>query len=90
MPAYTAEFMIEAPRILPWGCAVADQTFAGQDFAVAEDLRHIEKIMRAIVAAKAKRDKITVTFETTRTLTIGDAPRLGDGFHLGSRVPATL
>lgn len=90
MSPFTAEFMIDATTILPWGEMVLDVTFLDEDFIVDEDLTHINKIMDAIVAGKAKRDKILVTFETTKALTLGDAPRLNSGMKLGARVPATL
>lgn len=90
MDRFTLELMIDATTILPWGHFVLDVSFLDEDFLADEDLRHLDKIMRAIVAAKAKRDKVLVTFETTKPLTLGDAPRLNSGMKLGARVPATL
>jgi phage tail P2-like protein len=89
MPAYHAELMIEAPKELEFGF-VLDQSVMDVDLMVDDDLGHIEFIMDAVVSAQALRDKILVTFETTKPLTLGDAPRLDGGLSLGDRVPAYL
>jgi hypothetical protein len=89
MPAYHAELMIEAPKELEFGF-VLDQSVMDVDLMVDDDLGHIEFIMDAVVSAQALRDKILVTFETTKPLTLGDAVPLNTGARLGDRVPAYL
>lgn len=89
MPPYHAELMIEAPKELDYGF-VLDQAAMDADLMVDDDLNHIEFIMDAVVSAQALRDKILVTFETTKPLTLGDAVPLNSGARLGDRVPAYL
>jgi len=91
MPAYNAELMVEAPKAIDTNEGfVLGVSVLGADPFVADDVSHLHFIMDAIVSAMALGDKILVTFETTKPLTLGDAVRLNSGAVLGDRIPAYL
>lgn len=72
MPAYHADLLVdlgtkeEAPSFFD------DDGFAAEAFAGVEDGSHIDRACRAICAAKAFRDKISVSFESTSPLVAHD------------------
>lgn len=89
MPAYHAEALIEAPDTAPSPIAFTGD-FIGECFVFAEDRTRIEAVLDAACAAKALRDKLLVTFETTRDRTWADGIPLDGSFRLGERLPAFL
>lgn len=89
MPAYHAELMIRTMKKAQFGFFLGDGML-GLEPLIPNDVAHLDFIMDAIESAQALGEKIRVTFETTKPLTLGDAPRLDSGLSLGDRVPAHL
>lgn len=90
-PAHHAEMMIRAEGHLPAMTAfIAAVSYAGEDAALEDDLSGINLVMDATAAAKRLTDKLAVTFETTRPITLGLGRRLDQSLALDARIPNHL
>jgi phage tail P2-like protein len=72
VPAYHADLLIDLKtkdRIDSW---FAEDSIVNSQSAAPEDLEDFDRALRAVVAAKAFRDKIAVSFETTIPLRFRD------------------
>lgn len=87
---FQAEFMIEAPHEAFADECAADVTFQEEVFAMPNDVEHLERIHTAITAARAKRDRILTTFQTTRERKVADGYPLDGSARLGERIPNAL
>ena len=67
-----------------------DDGFIGAASLVTENDTRRNAVIAAIHAARAKRDKVMVTFQNYRPLTLGDSFRLGDGVQIGKPIPYAL
>lgn len=69
---FTAEVMVYVERFAPSAETFADYDFFGWGYYVKDNLDIQDQVMTAISVAKSHRDKILVTFETTRPIQFGD------------------
>ncbi len=88
MPPYHAELLIDLRTMEGPDAWIVDDTMLGEGFSVPDDWSHIDRALRAVVAAKALRDKIDVSFEVMRPLWATDY--VTEQTHAGDFVPATL
>lgn len=87
---FHAEFRIELDTTASPDEAYVDETYADEAFAMPEDQTAREASFRAIGAARAKRDKILVTFQNQRLRTLGDGFPISKGAPIGGFVQNTL
>jgi len=90
-PPKHAEMMIRAEGYLPpMTSYIAGLSHVGEAAAIDDDLSHVEFVMDAVVASKRLTDKLGVTFETTRPITLGHGRRLDHPLALNARIPNHL
>ena len=87
---FHAEFRVKLNTKLKGVEAVSGHAFVGRGIAMPTDLTARNSALRAIQAARAKRDKILVTFQNNRLRTLSAGFYLGDGAALGGNVRNTL
>lgn len=85
MQPYRAEMLIDAKESITPAVAILGR-FIGNTFVQHQDDTKRDRIRAAIELAKAHRDRIFVDFQVTRTLTLGDRPKLDGTFTLGQRI----
>jgi phage tail P2-like protein len=85
MPAKYLELMIRTSRQLHEPEAVWTDSFYGASYLTGSDLTLVDLAFKAVEAAKALRDTVMVSLDTTRPLTFGDAPLLNGSVTLATR-----
>jgi phage tail P2-like protein len=85
MPAKYMELMLRVARPLHQPEAVWTDSFFGASYLTGSDLTLVDLAFKAVEAAKALRDTIMVSLDTTRPLTFGDAPLLNGSVTLATR-----
>jgi hypothetical protein len=89
MSSYTAEMQIDLGTKEPGAVWFLENVFLEENtFLVPEDNSHQERAMRAVVAAKAERDTILLSFAPERPIEIGDT--ISDTATYGGWVPEPL
>lgn len=89
-PRFRADMRIHLDEPAEGKALYADAGFAGYSHAMPEDPRRRDAVRNAIRAARAKRDKVMITFQNTRPRTLADGFRLGDGAQLDQPIPYSL
>lgn len=87
---FHAEFRIDLGVLAGPDDTYVDDSFADEAFAVPEDDTARESCFQAIGAARAKRDRVLVTFQNQRLRTLGDGFPLSKGAPIGGFVANTL
>ena len=72
MPPYMAEIQIDLKTHEGATSIFCEDHYADEEFVVPEDDSHRERAFRAVLAAKALRDSILVTFDPLRPIEMGD------------------
>lgn len=84
----TAELLIDVHLKDEPGVLRIDEGYLDDKFAMDEDLTHLARAREAVIAAKAHRDRILVSFETFRPIQLGDT--LTEASILDQWVPNSL
>jgi hypothetical protein len=88
MSPYHAELLVDLRTVEPGPAWMAGEGFEDEGFAVPEDGSHIDRALKAVVASKALRDKIIVSFRVKRPLAPSD--HVHEDTLSGAWVPASL
>jgi hypothetical protein len=72
LPTFTAEVQIDLGLHESKNIMFSDDCVADMDYVGVEDLSHRERALRAVVAAKALRDTVLVSFAPQRPMQLGD------------------
>ena len=72
LPPYLAEIQIDLKTSEGNTSTFCEDHYAEEEFVVPEDDSHRERAFRAVLAAKALRDSILVTFDPLRPIEMGD------------------
>lgn len=87
MPAHTAEIIVDWKMTEPPHISYfAGVSFGNEDPVANSDTHRRNFLLSAVQLSKRLSDKIGVTFQTTRELTLGDSVRLDGSTALGSSV----
>jgi len=87
MPAHTAEIIVDWKTTVPAHISYfAGVSFGNEDPVANNDTHRRNSLLSAVQVSKRLSDKIGVTFQTTRELTLGDGVRLDGSTALGSSV----
>jgi phage tail P2-like protein len=90
MPPYHAELLVDAPYAMPETATCLNQAYLEQHFLVDQDLSQVYKSMDAVEVSMALRDKILMSFQTTKPLSLAEGIPLDGSFTFGSRQAASL
>jgi P2-related tail formation protein len=90
IPRQYAELLISADRTAGVAEFIYDRDFWDDTFWSETDTLLMNRALDAIVSAKALRDTIRVSFQTTRPITLGDRRKLDGSWKLGSRTARFL
>ena len=81
-PKYRAELLVDLRTSDPLPSWFAEDSFATEAFAIPDNLDDMDRALRGVVASKAFRDRVAVSFETVKPIAFGnnvtEESRFGD------------
>lgn len=90
MAPFTAEVLIDAPRTAGRFELFLDHDFLDDAFLVPLDLTRFDRALNAVTIAKGLHDKVLVSFEITRDLTLDDGIAFDPPYPFAARLPRAL